>query len=101
MAGFRTFVVGSVALVFCALAAGAQAQDIERRLYADPQALQKRKGYPTQDFGFDPSKFLCLNYTSGLSPNSTGRAATMMARIWILGFLDGYYKAADKLERND
>ncbi len=85
---FRSTVMGGVGLALCVLACGAGAAPL-------------KKSFRTDNPEFDASKFTCLNYTSGLAPNSTSRAATIMARIWLFGFLDGYYKTSEKLERSD
>jgi hypothetical protein len=50
---------------------------------------------------FTASKFTCLQYTSGLGENSSGRAQSEIARIWMLGFLAGHYKAQMTLEFTD
>ena len=85
MSLFRSFVA---VLAFCVAVSGAQAAPL-------------KKAFRSDNPEFDASKFICLNYTNGLAPNSTSRAATIMARIWMFGFLDGYYKASDKLARSD
>ncbi|MGZ6253969.1 MAG: hypothetical protein ACXWM1_12985, partial [Candidatus Binataceae bacterium] len=50
---------------------------------------------------FTASKFNCLQYTNGLGENSSGRAQSEIARIWMLGFLAGRYKAQMNLEFTD
>jgi hypothetical protein len=47
---------------------------------------------------FSGGTFTCLDYTSGLGENSTGRMQSNLARLWMYGFLGGYYKAKDELE---
>lgn len=87
MSLFRLIATGGV--VAALLLSSAQAAPLKRSFRA------------AENPDFDASKFLCLNYTSGLAPNSTSRAATIMARIWVFGFLDGYYETTEKLERSD
>jgi hypothetical protein len=53
---------------------------------------------PASAGGFDGSKFTCLNYTNGLGENATLRAQSMIAQLWIEGYLAGFYKAQGKLE---
>jgi hypothetical protein len=50
---------------------------------------------------FTASKFTCLEYTNGLGENSSGRSQSEIARIWMLGFLAGHYKAQMNLEFTD
>jgi hypothetical protein len=50
---------------------------------------------------FTASKFSCLEYTNGLGENSSGKAQSEIARIWMLGFLAGHYKAQMNLEFTD
>jgi hypothetical protein len=50
---------------------------------------------------FTASKFNCLQYTNGLGDNSSGKAQSEIARIWMLGFLAGHYKAQMSLEFTD
>ena len=85
MAVFRLIVAGCVALALC----------------AEAQAAPLKKSFRNDNPEFDASKFNCLSYTSGLAPNSTSRANAIMARIWMFGFLDGFYSASEKLERSD
>ena len=70
-------------------------------LVASAQAAPLKKSFRNDNPEFDTSKFTCLSYTSGLAPNSTTFPFTLMARIWMLGFLDGYYQTTEKLERSD
>ena len=70
-------------------------------LVTGAQAAPLKKSFRNDNPEFDASKFNCLSYTNGLAPNSTSRAFTIMARIWLFGFLDGYYKTTEKLERSD
>lgn len=70
-------------------------------LLTSAQAAPLKKSFRNDNPEFDASKFNCLSYTNGLAPNSTTRPFTIMARIWLFGFLDGYYKTTEKLERSD
>lgn len=47
---------------------------------------------------FDGSAFTCLQYTNGQGENSSGKAQAGLAKIWITGYLSGYYKAKGNLE---
>jgi hypothetical protein len=47
---------------------------------------------------FDGTSFTCLQYTSSQAENSSTKAQGGLARMWVLGYLAGYYKAAGKLE---
>lgn len=53
------------------------------------------------DVEFTGSKFSCLEYTNGLGENASGKLQSVIAKIWIQGYLAGYYKAANKLELVD
>ena len=76
----RLAVATVIALVFAA--AGAKAADA-----------------PAGSAGeFDGSKFTCLNYTNGLGESSSMRAQSMIAHLWMEGYLAGFYKAQGKLE---
>jgi hypothetical protein len=86
MSTFRSLVAGCIAFSLCAVVADAYAAN---------------RGFTPQNSEFDASKFTCLSYSSGASPNSNARAAAMMARIWIVGFLEGSYKATGTLEHSD
>lgn len=46
---------------------------------------------------FTGSKFTCLEYTNGLGENASGRLQSVIARVWIHGYLSGFYKASQKL----
>jgi hypothetical protein len=52
------------------------------------------------DAGFG-SSFTCLQLTNGLSGSSSGKAPSDLARVWIHGYLTGYYKTQGKLEMTD
>ena len=47
---------------------------------------------------FDGSAFTCLQYTNGQGENSSGKAQAGLAKIWMTGYLAGYYKAKGNLE---
>ena len=47
---------------------------------------------------FSGGTFTCLDYTNGLGENSAGRMSSNLARLWMYGFLTGYYKAKGTLE---
>jgi hypothetical protein len=47
---------------------------------------------------FDGSTFTCLQYTSGQGENSSTKAQVDLAKLWIMGYLTGYYKAKGSLE---
>lgn len=71
----KSFVIGIGAVV--ALAAG-------------PAAAQQGE--------FDGASFTCLQYTSGQGENSSGKAQAGLAKLWMMGYLAGYYKAKGNLE---
>src|SRR5436190_18498376 len=47
------------------------------------------------------SKFTCLQYTNGLGANSSTKVQSNLARLWMMGYLTGYYKGQNKLEMSD
>lgn len=47
---------------------------------------------------FDGSSFTCLQYTNGQGENSSGKAQAGLAKIWVTGYLAGYYKAKGNLD---
>ncbi len=47
---------------------------------------------------FAAGKFTCLDYTNGLGEKSAGRAQSSLARLWMSGYLAGFFKAQGKLE---
>lgn len=53
------------------------------------------------DVEFTGSKFTCLEYTNGLGENASGKLQSVIARVWIHGYLSGYYKASQKLNLVD
>jgi hypothetical protein len=53
------------------------------------------------DVEFTGSKFTCLEYTNGLGENSSGKLQSVIARVWIHGYLAGYNKASQKLAFTD
>lgn len=53
------------------------------------------------DVEFTGSKFTCLEYTNGLGENASGKLQSVIARVWIHGYLSGYYKAGQKLNLVD
>ena len=50
---------------------------------------------------FDGSSFSCLNYTNGLGDNASRKPQSMLARVWMQGYLGGYLKAQNKLELSE
>jgi len=48
--------------------------------------------------GFAGGSFTCLQFNNGLGDNALGRMQSAIARIWVNGYLVGYYKKQDKLE---
>ena len=61
-------------------------------------AAQGGKSAPAGNGEFDGSAFSCLNYTNGLGDNASTKAQSMLARLWMQGYLAGYYKGQGKLE---
>lgn len=61
-------------------------------------AAAQSKGAPAGNGEFDGSTFSCLNYTNGLGDNASGKTQSMLARLWMEGYLAGYMKAQNKLE---
>jgi len=55
-------------------------------------------GAMAQQGEFDGSAFTCLQYTNGQGENSSGKAQASLAKIWVIGYLAGYYKAKGNLE---
>jgi hypothetical protein len=53
------------------------------------------------DVEFTGSKFTCLEYTNGLGENASGKLQSVIARVWMHGYLSGYYKASQKLNLAD
>ena len=47
---------------------------------------------------FDGTSFTCLQYTSSMADNSSTKAQGGLAKMWVLGYLAGHYKAANKLQ---
>jgi hypothetical protein len=47
---------------------------------------------------FDGTNFTCLQYTSSMADNSSTKAQGGLAKMWVMGYLAGYYKAAGTLE---
>ncbi len=50
---------------------------------------------------FDGTSFSCLQYTSAAADNSSTKAQAGLAKLWINGYLAGFYKAKGKLELVD
>jgi hypothetical protein len=62
-------------------------------------SLAAVSGASAQSTGeFDGSQFQCLTYTNGLGENASGKTQSMLARIWMEGYLAGYLKGQNKLE---
>jgi hypothetical protein len=59
---------------------------------------QAKPATPQGNGEFDGSTFTCLNYTNGLGENASNKTQSMLARVWIEGYLAGYFKAQNKLE---
>ncbi len=53
------------------------------------------------DVEFTGSKFTCLEYTNGLGENASGKLQSVIARVWMHGYLSGFYKASQKLNLSD
>lgn len=53
------------------------------------------------DVEFTGSKFTCLEYTNGLGENASGKLQSVIARVWMHGYLSGFYKASQKLNLAD
>ncbi len=47
--------------------------------------------------GFSAGRFTCLQYANGLGSSAAGRTQSALARIWMHGYLIGYYKKQGKL----
>ncbi|MDX2142620.1 MAG: hypothetical protein SFV19_04645 [Rhodospirillaceae bacterium] len=58
-------------------------------------------GAQAQSGEFDGSTFTCLQYTSGQGDNSSTKAQVDLAKLWMMGYLTGYYKAKGNLELVD
>ncbi|MBX7201328.1 MAG: hypothetical protein K1X51_18320 [Rhodospirillaceae bacterium] len=56
---------------------------------------------PSGSGEFTPSKVTCLEYTNGLGENSSTKMQAEISRIWMLGYLAGYYKASMNLQFTD
>lgn len=50
---------------------------------------------------FDGTNFTCLQYTSAQAENSTTKAQAGLAKMWVMGYLAGFYKAKGSLEISD
>ncbi len=51
--------------------------------------------------GFSGGTFSCLEYTNGLGDASAGKMQSNIARIWIQGYLSGYYTGKKTYETTD
>ncbi len=71
-------------------------------LMTTPPAEAGQRGRPAPTpggvTGFSGGTFSCLEFTNGLGGNSVGRIQSTIARLWMLGYLTGYYKGKDTLE---
>ncbi len=47
---------------------------------------------------FDGTSFTCLQYTSSLAENSSTKAQAGLAKLWVMGYLAGHSKAANKIQ---
>ena len=50
---------------------------------------------------FDGAKVTCLEYTNGLGENSSGRVQSQLGRLWMLGYMSGFYDAEGNLELSE
>jgi hypothetical protein len=50
---------------------------------------------------FDGASFTCLNYTNGLGENATNKSQSILAHLWMQGYIAGFYKAKGTLELSD
>ena len=50
---------------------------------------------------FSGGTFSCLDFTNGLGDNSAGKMQSSIARIWVQGYITGYYKDQDMLTFSD
>jgi len=50
---------------------------------------------------FDGASFTCLNYTNGLGENATNKMQSMLAHLWMHGYLAAYYKGKGTLHLSD
>jgi hypothetical protein len=53
------------------------------------------------DTGFAGGTFTCLEYTNGLGDNSAGRLQSMVGKLWIQGYIAGFYTGKKTLEFSD
>ena len=54
-------------------------------------AVGAEAGQSAKQTGFSGGTFSCLEYTNGLGDASAGKMQSNIARIWIQGYLAGYY----------
>ena len=66
-------------------------------LAAGVGAMALVSGANAADEGFAGGKFTCLQFTSGLGGSSSGKLPSDLARLWVVGYLSGYYKAQGSL----
>lgn len=50
---------------------------------------------------FDGANFTCLEYTNGLGATASGKVQSQLGRLWMLGYLSGYYNAKGTLEMTE
>ena len=62
------------------------------------QAADKK---PAGNGEFDGASYTCLNYTNGLGENASGKPQSMLARVWMEGYLGGFLKAQNKFAVSD
>lgn len=55
-------------------------------------------GAQAQGADFDGTNFTCLQYTSAMAENSSTKAQGTLAKMWVMGYMAGFYKASNKLE---
>lgn len=73
-------------------------------LVAGVGALMMAAGAQAADTGngeFSGGTFTCLQFSNGLGDNASGKMQSNLARLWMLGYLAGYYKVQGKLEMSE
>lgn len=53
------------------------------------------------DSAFAGGTFTCLEYTNGLGDNSAGRLQAMIGKLWVQGYMAGFYTGKKSLEFSD
>jgi len=83
--------VRSVAIALCLMMGG----------MAGAVAAEKSASSAGGNGDFDGSNFTCLNYTNGLGDNATTKMQSILAHLWLQGYLAGVYKAKGTLELSE